>query len=34
MKGVIRVADQGYDEGDWGGWDTDYAQDQGNLPGQ
>jgi len=23
-----------YDEGDYGGWDTDTAADQGNLPGQ
>lgn len=23
----------GYDDGDWGGWDTDTADEQGNLPG-
>jgi hypothetical protein len=23
-----------YDEGDWGGWDTDPGAEQGNLPGQ
>jgi hypothetical protein len=22
-----------FDEGDWGGWDTDSADEQGNLPG-
>jgi hypothetical protein len=22
-----------YEDGDWGGWDTDTADEQGNLPG-
>lgn len=29
-----RIMSYSYDEGDWGGWDTDTADDQGNLPGQ
>lgn len=28
------MADGGYNDGDFGGWDTTTAEDQGNLPGQ